>query len=142
MAFPNNKLKIFASMFAINLFGIASIVEACELPQKWLQMKSNDQVLATASILFDPQKVPLGQSFTAQIIICRDDDKVPGRIGFSATMPAHRHGMNYRPDITTNNHSQYRASGLFLHMPGEWQFALTAYWPNKTEYFTIDLLVQ
>jgi hypothetical protein len=37
-------------------------------------------------------------------------------------MPAHRHGMNYRPTVAARGGGRYRAEGLLLHMPGAWEF--------------------
>ena len=39
-----------------------------------------------------------------------------------AHMPAHRHGMNYLPSVTTSSAGRHRAEGLMFHMPGRWEF--------------------
>jgi hypothetical protein len=36
-------------------------------------------------------------------------------------MPAHGHGMNYRPTMTEIEPGHFRVSGLMLHMPGKWR---------------------
>jgi hypothetical protein len=38
-----------------------------------------------------------------------------------ATMPEHRHGMNYRAGIKSLGEGRWRAEGLLLHMPGRWE---------------------
>jgi hypothetical protein len=37
-------------------------------------------------------------------------------------MPAHRHGMNYRPSVASLAGGRFRAEGLLFHMPGHWEF--------------------
>jgi hypothetical protein len=38
-----------------------------------------------------------------------------------ADMPAHRHGMNYRPTLSLQPDGHFLAQGLLLHMPGRWR---------------------
>lgn len=38
-----------------------------------------------------------------------------------AVMPAHRHGMNYRPTIVALGDGRWRVDGLMLHMGGDWE---------------------
>jgi len=45
-------------------------------------------------------------------------------VDVDATMPAHRHGMNYRPRIEANGPGRWRADGLMLHMPGQWRLTI------------------
>lgn len=41
-----------------------------------------------------------------------------------ASMPAHRHGMNYRPSITPLGEGRWRADGLMFHMSGAWELRM------------------
>jgi len=65
-----------------------------------------------------PPKVPVGQPFSLDIAVC----PAPQGLRVDAQMPAHRHGMNYRPSIATTGPGRYRAEGLLFHMPGDWEF--------------------
>lgn len=38
-----------------------------------------------------------------------------------ATMPEHRHGMNYRPTLAAQGDGRWQAQGLLLHMAGRWE---------------------
>ena len=42
-------------------------------------------------------------------------------IVIDAHMPAHGHGMNYRPTATRDAPGRFRFTGLMLHMPGTWR---------------------
>jgi hypothetical protein len=55
-------------------------------------------------------------------------DRLPGpgpdavrEIILDAQMPAHGHGMNYRPTAVSLAPDRFRISGLMLHMAGKWQ---------------------
>lgn len=43
--------------------------------------------------------------------------------GVDARMPAHKHGMNYRPTIRPLGNGRFRIDGMMLHMAGQWEFA-------------------
>jgi len=71
---------------------------------------------------WQPDKIEVGRFFEAEVVACR----VPGagavsRIVIDAQMPAHGHGMNYRPKATQLASGRFRFTGLMLHMAGQWQ---------------------
>ncbi len=41
-----------------------------------------------------------------------------------ASMPEHRHGMNYRPRLQPAGPGAWTANGLVWHMPGRWELLL------------------
>ncbi|MCM0608912.1 MAG: hypothetical protein KA711_07920 [Ideonella sp. WA131b] len=41
-----------------------------------------------------------------------------------ATMPEHRHGMNYRPRLQPAGPGAWTVDGLVWHMPGRWELLL------------------
>jgi hypothetical protein len=71
---------------------------------------------------WEPEKIEVGRFFEAEVVACR----VPGagvvsRIVIDAQMPAHGHGMNYRPKAAQLAPGRFRFTGLMLHMAGRWQ---------------------
>jgi hypothetical protein len=54
---------------------------------------------------------------------CVQAPRPPARTlaGLDATMPEHRHGMNYRPRIVALGDGRFRAEGMMFHMSGRWQ---------------------
>lgn len=77
---------------------------------------------------WEPAEVKVGRFFAAEVIACR----APGRaavneIAIEAVMPAHGHGMNYRPAVEFVSAGHFRVTGLMLHMPGQWQFRFDLY---------------
>jgi len=77
-------------------------------------------------VVFVPQPAPLasGRHFGLDITVCpRGGATLPLALRVDADMPAHRHGMNYRPTVRALGEGRYRAEGLLLHMPGRWRFS-------------------
>jgi len=66
----------------------------------------------------------------------------PQLTAVDARMPAHRHGMNYKPTLTKLDWGHYRAEGLLLHMPGDWEFSFDFTGDGKRERLTFHLDAQ
>lgn len=70
-----------------------------------------------------PAPLVVGRHFALDIEVCpRPGASLPLALRVDADMPAHRHGMNYRPSVRALGEGRYRADGLLLHMPGRWRF--------------------
>lgn len=75
-----------------------------------------------------PQPIPLNDWFAVDVELTPAGS---GRIlGIQAQMPAHRHGMNVRPELSTPGPGKLRADGLLWHMPGDWELAVDVEWPD------------
>jgi len=90
-----------------------------------------------------PTQVSVGQRFAVLATVC------PKRSGASvqalsvdATMPEHRHGMNYTPQVSRAGDQQFRADGLLMHMPGRWQMSFDLRIDGKSERLLHDLIVR
>jgi len=57
----------------------------------------------------------------------------PDSVRVDATMPEHRHGMNYRPTVTATGEGRYKAEGLMFHMAGRWELMFEVRSGGKTE---------
>jgi hypothetical protein len=63
-----------------------------------------------------------GRHFALDVVVCaRAGAALPVALRVDADMPAHRHGMNYRPTVRALGDGRYRADGLMLHMAGRWR---------------------
>ena len=70
----------------------------------------------------DPQKIPVGKHFAVDLIACpKAGAPAASSVGVDASMPAHGHGMNYKPSIKAASAERWRADGLMFHMPGQWE---------------------
>lgn len=59
-----------------------------------------------------------GRDFVLTLRACPADAEL---LRVDAVMPAHRHGMNYRPGLTALGPGQWRVDGLIWHMSGVWE---------------------
>jgi len=76
-----------------------------------------------------PELIPMARHFLVEVQLCDGAGPSPATLSrIDATMPAHRHGMNYRPRIRQVGAGRFRVEGMMFHMSGDWrlEFELTA----------------
>ncbi|MCZ4312942.1 hypothetical protein O4H66_05950 [Comamonadaceae bacterium G21597-S1] len=98
---------------------------SCPLPSTALR-----QGAVQAAWAPDTPPISVGRHFTIQVRLC-PADAVLARV--DATMPAHRHGMNYRPSIKAMGAGLWHVEGLMFHMPGAWELRLDVQAGGRTE---------
>jgi hypothetical protein len=69
----------------------------------------------------EPAPLAVGRPFALQVQLCPVDAQL---LRVDATMPEHRHGMNYRPTLKPLGAGLWRVEGLLWHMSGRWQLRL------------------
>ena len=69
----------------------------------------------------EPTPIVVGQPFAVLLTLCPAQAQLT-RV--DATMPEHRHGMNYRPSLQDLGGGLWRAQGLMWHMAGRWELRL------------------
>ena len=90
-----------------------------------------------------PAQVAVGRAFALDAEVCaKGADAPPTGLRVDAHMPAHRHGMNYRPTIVAEGEGRFRADGLFFHMPGRWQFVFDVEAAGTRERITQDVMLE
>lgn len=86
-----------------------------------------------------PEKVVIGQHFTVEFVVCpRAGQPAPESVRIDATMPEHRHGMNYKPSIKSGAGGRYVAEGMLFHMRGRWELVFEVRAGGTVERFTRD----
>jgi len=81
------------------------------------------------AFVVQPAPLAVGRHFALDVQVCpRAGAALPVAMRVDADMPAHRHGMNYRPTVRALGDGRYRVDGLLLHMAGRWRllFELSA----------------
>jgi YtkA-like len=69
-----------------------------------------------------PTQVAVGRAFALEAQVCAKGAAPPATgLRVDARMPAHGHGMNYRPTIVPEGNGRFRAEGMLFHMPGSWE---------------------
>ncbi len=113
-------LRLAAAALGLGLAcgsGPAGAAPACEPGLEGTRLESARHVLA-----FKAGELAVGRHFSLEIAACaKAGGPPPAALKVDAHMPAHRHGMNYAPKVTALAPGRWRADGLMLHMPGQWE---------------------
>ena len=93
------------------------------------------------SIAFTTQPAPIkvGELFSLEATLCPKAGASAVRaFKVDASMPDHRHGMNYQPSVVRSGENSYTASGLMFHMPGRWQLVFEVDSAGGRERILVD----
>ena len=63
-----------------------------------------------------------GTFFVLELVACDTEGRPANLTSVDAVMPAHGHGMNYKPVVTQTAQGRFQAEGMMFHMTGVWQF--------------------
>lgn len=107
---------------------------ACPLPAPQMQ-KAGVQ----AAWKVDGAPIAVGRFFAIEVQLC-PVGAVLSRA--DATMPEHRHGMNYRPSVKSLGDGRWRVEGLMFHMPGRWELQLDVKADGRTERLLDNFTLQ
>jgi hypothetical protein len=110
---------------------------ACDAPDGFTRLATPEAEIAYR---WEPAELKVGQFFTAEVIACRAP--LPGPVGeivIDARMPAHGHGMNYRPAAKAAGPGRFRFTGLMLHMPGAWRLTFDLFQGNRRTRLTQEI---
>lgn len=116
--------------------------QACQLPAGWLAMAPAGKLPFNAALSVGEKGIAVGEPFVVDFAICAGDGRAAERVAIDATMPAHRHGMNYRPTVTALGGGRYRAEVFLFHMPGLWEVVVTAYRGSQPVHLKREFQVQ
>jgi hypothetical protein len=87
-------------------------------------------------------RIPMARHFTLEVQLCDQRGISPAVLAkVDATMPEHRHGMNYRPAITALGSGRFRVEGMMFHMAGHWQLAFEVQAGKEARRLTHDVQI-
>jgi len=113
---------------------------ACEAPrgfQAQKRLESSDVVVLYRTV---PPVIEVGHAFVVEVVVCPEPPAGAARgLLVDAYMPAHRHGMNYRPRVVRKGEGIYMAEGLLFHMPGQWQLRFDVERGGRIERLSADI---
>ena len=81
----------------------------------------------------EPTPIRVGQPFALLMQVCPAGARI---VRVDAVMPAHRHGMNYKPTLQALAHGRWRAQGLLWHMSGRWELRMEVETQGQTRLLT------
>lgn len=127
-------MNLLKSMISSALL-LPSLTLACTLA-------GGNQVSAgsiTLSYQLPVEKIIVSQPFAMEIKLCRNNSPLlPKHLRVDAGMPAHGHGMNYQPTITTLAKGHYAVDEFIFHMMGRWIFTIDVITEDEKQSFRID----
>lgn len=109
---------------------------ACDIPAGAAAMMGKNGDLVAYAML-DP--VTLSKPFGLGVVFC---DIAPSEVRVDATMPAHRHGMNYLPTVTPLAPGEFQVDGMVFHMPGLWKIEVEAETATGQQRYSFDHRLQ
>ena len=117
---------------------LAMPASACPTPEQGFQRLASDD--AEVAYRWDPAELRVGRFFAAEVVACRAPLPEPvSEIRIDATMPAHNHGMNYRPAAAETAPGHYKFTGLMLHMAGTWRLTIDLVQGSKRTRLTHEV---
>ena len=97
----------------------------------------------TVAYATSPSPVVVGQHFRVDVAVCAKAGAPAARdLRVDATMPEHRHGMNYRASVTSPRPGEWRAEGLLFHMPERWDLTFDVVAGGATQRVTSTMKVE
>jgi hypothetical protein len=116
--------------------------EPCTLQSGGSVMEPAGESRVRVALQTEPAPITVGSPFQVMLSVCSEDGEPVERLTIDATMPAHRHGMNYKPEVRAGADGRYEARGFLFHMPGAWQFAVTVHSKGQPSRFKLDVNVR
>ncbi len=91
----------------------------------------------------DPGKVSVGGHFALELFVCpKAGVRAPESVRVDASMPEHRHGMNYKAKVVLLDGGRYKAEGLMFHMPGRWELVFDLRSDGKTDRLKHSIVLE
>jgi hypothetical protein len=88
-----------------------------------------------------PDNITVGHPFELHIIACHNEKPFTGNVAATAIMPAHNHGMNYRPSFEMTKPGKHIGSGFLFHMFGTWRLQLNFFSDERKYTFEHDIIL-
>ena len=97
----------------------------------------------TVAYATTPAPIVVGQHFRVDFAVCpKAGAPAAQSVRVDATMPEHRHGMNYRASVAPLRSGVWRADGLLFHMPGRWDLTFDVVAGGATQRVTSTMTVE
>lgn len=129
---------------ALLILAAGTAQASCLPPEAGMPMTSTGPGQFLSAVRLVPAGIKVGAPFAVDVRVCSPDNARIERLVIDAHMPAHRHGMNYRPEVTAKGEGVYEARGFLFHMPGKWEIMLsvTDAATTRPQHFTLALEVR
>jgi len=128
----------------LHLLGGLALISATSAPQAACPMAADAPNRAeTGPIQMSwasaPSSIRVGEPFVMQLTLCPASAQL---VRVDATMPEHRHGMNYLPTFTALGDGVWEVKGMVWHMAGRWELRVDARLDDTLQRFTPSVTLQ
>ena len=90
----------------------------------------------------DPLQIEVGAPFALVMNVCTRRGEAAELVRVEATMPEHKHGMNYSPTVVPVGNGRFRVEGMLFHMPGSWELGFDVRSGEEIERLTHDIVLK
>ena len=108
-----------AALLALLASLAATATAACPAPPAGASVMADGPVQAAWQA--EAGAIAVGRPFVLIVLLCPADAQL---LRVDASMPEHRHGMNYRSSLKPLGDGRWRVEGLLWHMSGRWELRL------------------
>ena len=102
--------------------------------------RMNSEVQNAPEVYLSVDEIPLARPFFVLVSIC--SETAVGRMRVDATMPAHRHGMNYTPKVTALGGGAFRVDDMLFHMPGLWELQVDVDINGQSIFYSSEITLK
>ena len=135
-------MRWLAPILALTVSPALAAPELCGATAADALRLASPEAQGTVVVVPEPAPLKVGQQFSLQVVLCGAATGA-NVVDVDARMPAHGHGMNYKADISAaDTDDVFRADGMLLHMPGQWQVTVDAEQNGKRARYSADVMVK
>ncbi len=116
-----------------------AVAGACGAPDHWQTLSPEGNTGFQAAMALSTKTPEVGTPFDLDLKVCSADDEAANRVSVDATMPAHKHGMNYEPQLSKTAEGEFKATGFLFHMPGLWQITVSVYGKGDPSHLSMEI---
>ncbi len=110
--------------------------------QSWPASKQSDRGHFTVTVEPATGVIERGKHFSLNLILQPEEDSSPPQVSVDADMPAHRHGMHTKPELTQTGDLSYRVDGMLFHMAGDWVITIDITRDTETDQVAFPISVK
>lgn len=118
-----------------------ALAGVCGAPADWQTLTPEGSASFQAAMALGTKPVQVGTPFDVELKVCSADNKAADRVQVDANMPAHKHGMNYEPQLSKTAEGEFKATGFLFHMPGVWQITVSVYGKGAPSHLSMEINV-
>lgn len=124
---------------AVTLLNLGSVL-ACG--SSMVLMSAQQDTGPKAALENTAGKFAVSQPFDIEIHFCGAQSSTVQEVRVAAVMPAHQHGMNYVPVVTSIGDATFLAKGMLFHMPGVWRIDVSAMGLETPLFYELEVTAQ